>query len=254
MKAKVLFALSILAGLAAMFFVQVHIKGQKGNPVVVFRTTGPVKSGEAIGNRFEAVTLPGDRLFPNILKEAPTGEMEEFVSNTPVVEALEVGQLILYRHMENTIDPGLRVQIPVGKKAISIPVSEASSVSFMVQPGDLVDVLATIPVLDNTLGRETLGERIGDDITGVATKPLLQAVKVMAVGGEYRRAEVGRRQPYGSVTLLVNLEEAQKLAFARDVLNSNMTLLLRSEEDAERESDIEPLYLGAPAFDQIGNR
>ncbi len=253
MKSKILLSASIAAGLLSLIFVQAYIKGQKGSRIEVFRTTASIKAGERIGGRMETVTLPGDKLFPNILKEAPSSEMRDFVANTPALVSLAEGQLVLYRHLENTVDPGVKTNIPVGKKALSIPVDEATSVSFMVQPEDLVDVLATVPVPTAVEGGGFGGGGAQQRGT-LVNKPIVQAIPVLAVGGRYRRADPGLRSSFSSVTLLVTLKEAQKLAYVRDVLQADMTLILRGPEDTEREPQIRPLGLGSPDFDQIGNR
>ena len=251
MKSKVLFGLSILAGLIAVGLVQFHIRSEKGAAVVVFRATADVRAGSAIGGNLEPVTLPGDKLFPNILKEAPTGEMADFVANTPTKVPIRAGEMILYRHLENTVDPGVTHLIPLGMKAISIPVNEASAVSYMVQPGDYVDVLAVVPDIQQAANLEG----VSLNSAGLpVSKTLLQAARVLAVGGRYRRSDVGPRDSYSSVALLVTLEEAQKLSFAIDVLGAEMTLVLRSPDDNEINAEVRSVGMESPDFDRIGNR
>ncbi len=258
MKPKHLLILSIAAGLVAVVLVQIQLRKEKGSPVVVFRATKALKAGETIGDGFEPVTLPGDNLFPNLLKEAPTGEMEEFVATTPLREPIRSGEIILFRHLESTVDPGIRSRIPPGMKAVALPVDEASSVSYLVQPGDFVDVLAALP--------RNAGQPSPQLLTGLMTggspggsfesRALLQAVEVLAVGRRSRRSEAAPRgqDSYTAVTLLASMEEAQKLTYVRDVLESPMTLVLRSPEDGERETSTRPLSLDSPEFERIGNQ
>lgn len=255
MKPKHLLALSVFAGLAAVVLARVQLNKEKGSPVVVFRSTRSLVAGEVLGAHIESVTLPGDSLFPNLLKEAPTGEMAQFVAETPLVENIRTGEIVLYRHLEATVDAGLRGNIPSGMKAVSVEVDETTSVSFLVQPGDTVDVLAAMPRLGAaTMGLPTseVAER-NPELT-LQTRPLFQAVQVLAVGSRFRRTDPGRRESYGAVTLLVSMEEAQKLTFVRDVLRSPMTLVLRSPEDKGKQAEIRPLGVDSPEFDVIGNR
>lgn len=244
---KLLLGLSIGAGLLALLAVHLHLRSQTGERVTVFRTTAAAAPGAALGNRIEEVALPGDELYPGILEEAPTADMRELVVNTPLKEAVGEGEIVLYRHLDNTVDPGVRSHIPPGMKAISVPVDEATSVSYMVQPDDLVDVLASMP-------RSAGGTTSAGTAGGLANRPLIQAVRVLAVGGRSRRAEGRRGEPYSSVTLLVDLEEAQKLAYVRDVLASPMTLVLRAPEDRSRSRTVAPVGLSSRRFDEIGNR
>lgn len=244
MKATTILTLSIVAGLAAVLMVNAHLRKSKGTPVTVFRTTAPIKPGDAIGNRVEQVVFP-QNYYPNLLKEAPTADMEQFVKSTPVKATLEAGEIVLYRHLENTVDPGIQDRIPPGMKAISIPVDAVTAVSFFVEPGDVVDVIASIP--DLVLGT-------------VSAKPVLQAVTVLAVGTRYRRGEAMRpaTEPYPTVTLLVSLEEAEKLTVIRDSGGggggkAKFTLLLRNRQDTERVQGIRGVSFGGPDFDSIGN-
>jgi len=266
MKPKHLLILSIVAGLVAVVLVQIQLRKEKGSPVVVFRATKALKAGETIGDGFERVTLPGENLFPNLLKEAPTGEMEEFVATTALREPIRAGEIVLFRHLESTVDPGVRARIPPGMKAVSLLVDEASSVSYLVQPGDFVDVLAALP--RNAAGQPSPQLLTGLMTAGAATgalgspggtlesRVLLQAVEVLAVGRRSRRSEAALRgqDAYTAVTLLASMEEAQKLTYARDVLESPMTLVLRSPEDGERETSTKPLSLASPQFERIGNQ
>lgn len=259
MKPKHLLILSIAAGLIAVVLVQIQLRKEKGSPVVVFRATKAVGVGETIGSGVEPVTLPGENLFPNLLKEAPTGDMEEFVTTTPVREPIHPGEIVLFRHLETTVDPGIRAAIPPGKKAVSIPVDEVTSVSYMVQPGDKVDVLAALPRPVELTEPEVITDVLAGQASGgiaLETRPLLQGVEVLAVGRRNRPSDRVLRgeATYGAVTLLVSMEEAQKLVYARDVLGSPMTLVLRSPEDEERETPTRPLSLDSPEFDRIGNQ
>jgi Flp pilus assembly protein CpaB len=87
---------------------------------------------------------------------------------TPLTEALTVGD-------EGNI---AAFQIPRGMVAISIPVSKLSSVSYGLQPGDHVNVIASLMLVDidpsfqTILANETTGVtlpgRLADQFTGVA--------------------------------------------------------------------------------------
>jgi Flp pilus assembly protein CpaB len=258
MTPKKLLLLSVAAGLLAVLLVQFQMRKAKGNPVSVFRATATVEPGEAIGSRLERVTLPGENLFPNILKEAPTADMAEFVSTTPVRQPLQPGEIVLYRHLEGTVDPGIRKRIPAGMKAVSLTVDEASSVSYLVEPEDVVDVLAALPMrLDlDPLRPGTEGVQDPGNAPLLETRPLLQGVKVLATGRRYQRSAEpsGRREPYSTVTLLLTMEEAQKLAYARDVLDSPMTLVLRSPAETGKQAPARAVSLLSGNFDQIGQR
>ena len=257
MKPKQILLLSIAAGLLAVALAQMQLHSARGKAVLVYRATADVAAGETIGARIEPVGLPGESFFPNLLKEAPTGpEMEQFVRGTPVREPVRSGEVVLFRHFESTVNAGIGTAIPPGMKAVSIPVNEETSVSYLVQPEDSVDVLAALPRTLAASGQGSL-QTVTEASSGggLETRPLLQAVKVLAVGRRTRReAPAGRSDgAYTAVTLLVTLDEAQKLTHARDILKSPMTLALRSPRDKQKQEAVAGVAYGAPGFDRIGN-
>ena len=255
MKPKYILMLSVLAGLLAVLLVQVQLRSERGAAVVVFRATETVEPGQALGSRIEAVTLPGERLFPNLLKEAPTADLRDFVATAELRETVHRGQIVLYRHLESSVGRSLQDQIPEGRKAISIEVDAATAVAFLVEPQDRVDVLATLEVPEPRPAAVDFSSammRDGEDpelvpqlLNGLMdpgrpakrTEVLLTEVEVLAVGRRFRRAEpseLGAR--YDTVTLLVSEEEATRLVHARDAQGGALSLVLRGSESGKEPS------------------
>ena len=247
MNAKLTLGIAIVAGLIAVFMVQQHVANVQGETINVFKATQDQIAGEPLGAAVEEVSIPAG-LFPNLLKEAPTTDLADFVQTTPLRASVVTGDILLFSHFDSAIDPGVRAEIPPRMKAISIAVNEASSVSYFIQPGDLVDVLATF------LGDELAsGPQENAALFDISTRPIVQATRVLAVGAQYRSSERQNIEPYSSVTLLVSMEEAAKLIFARDFMNANMTLVLRNQTDTEIDSDLPRVGLDTLEFDKIGN-
>ncbi len=247
MNAKIVLGLAIVAGLIAMFLVRQQIDNIKGETVTVYKAAQDQPAGEVLGGRIEEVTIPAG-LFPNIFEEAPTSELVDMVKTTPLREGVKAGDILLFRHFDSSVDRGILSEIDVGMKAISIPVNEVSSVSFFIQPGDSVDVLATF------MGSsDAPGPQVNADLFKFSTRPVVQAVKVLAVGNKYRASDRQVTEPYSSVTLLVTMEEAAKLIFARDFFSANMTLVLRGENDTQVSSTIPSVGVDTINFDEIGN-
>jgi len=245
MNKKLLIIIALVAGLASAFMVQRHVAGLTGESITVFKATDDAGVGEILGGSIETITLPAN-LFPDALKEALTQEFQAYIQKTPLRLAVKAGDLLLYRHFDSSVDPGVLPSIPPGKKALSIPVNQASSVTYFIRPGDLVDVMATFADAQSRLPGQD-GERI-------STRPVLQAVQVLATGDEYRASEIQSKQPYGTVTLLVSMEEAAKLIFAKDFYGVNFTLMLRSEEDLELPATLPRVGVGTDNFEEIGNQ
>jgi Flp pilus assembly protein CpaB len=247
MSAKMTLVIAIVAGLIAVFMVQRHVANVQGETITVFRATQDQEAGEPLGSGVEEVAIPAG-LFPNLLEEAPTRDLRDFVETTPLRAAVESGDILLFSHFDSSIDAGLRAQIPPGMKAIAIGVDEASSVSFFIQPGDLVDVLATF-----TGDEEAAGPQVNAAVFDISTRPIVQATRVLAVGAQQRVSERQSVEPYSSVTLLVTMEQAAKLIFARDFLRASMTLVLRNQDDTEIDPALPRVGVDTADFDEIGN-
>lgn len=248
MNPKIVLALAVLAGLIAVFLVQKQIDNVKGETITVYKSTIDQPAGEVLGGQIEEVTIPAG-LFPNLFKEAPTSDLVDMVSSTPLREDVQVGDILLFRHFDSSVDRGILAKITDGMKAISIPVSEVSSVAFFVQPGDTVDVLATFMGSD-----EAAGPQLNEGMFNFSTRPVVQATQVLAVGDKHRRSDRQMRDPYSSVTLLVTMEEAAKLIFARDFFNANMTLVLRGQDDTKIDTEVPSVGIETLDFDTIGNQ
>lgn len=248
MNKKVLLVVAVVAGLGAALLVKQHIDELVGDTVTVYRATDDKKVGDTMGSDIEAITLPAG-LFPDVLEEAPNQNFVDYIEITPLRARVAAGDILLFRHFDSSVDPGVLPSIPPGKKAISIEVDQASAVSYFIQPRDLVDVMGTFYAGDDT-----------QDIPGnlpvpkVSTRPILQAVEVLAVGSEYRASERQQLEPYGSVTLLVSTDEAAKLIFARDYYNVKLTLILRSKDDTDISSQLPEVGISTRNFEEIGNK
>ena len=248
MNAKLVLVLALVAGLIAAFLVRQQISSIRGETITVYKASINAKVGDTLGGNIEEVTIPAG-LFPNLFEEAPTSEFLDLVQETPLRSPVESGDILLFRHFDSAVDEGVLGAIPPGMKAISIPASEVTSVAFFIQPGDLVDVLATFMGSD-----EISGPSAALPVDPFTTRPVVQAVEVLAVGEQYSRTSRQTRQPFSSVTLLVTMEEAAKLIFARDFFGAEMTLVLRGEGDTAIDPGVPNIGIDSAEFDEIGNR
>ncbi|HNP34699.1 MAG TPA: Flp pilus assembly protein CpaB [Woeseiaceae bacterium] len=248
MNAKIVLALAVIAGLIAVFLVQRQIDNIRGETITVYKSAIDQKAGEVLGGQVEEVTIPAG-LFPNLFEEAPTEDFLDLVQTTPLRTDVQAGDILLFRHFDSAVDKGVLGKIPPGMKAISIPVDEVSSVSFFIQPGDLVDVLATFIGSPNAAGPQSNAA-----LNEMSTRPVVQAVSVLAVGENYSREERQRNEPYSSVTLLVSMEEAAKLVFAREFFGVEMTLVLRGEGDTAIDTSVPSIGVDTLNFNRIGNQ
>ena len=120
---------------------------------------------------------------------------------------------------------GLSNLIPLGMRAISIPVSEVTGVSGLVVPGDRVDLIGTIELENPAVqvsgnvrpnGQVNMQANAAEKIT--ATHVLMQDVEVLAVGKNMQTsaaANNGEKKAEGTagtLTLAVPADKVQALA------------------------------------------
>lgn len=155
--------------------------------------------------------------------------------------------------------------IPIGKVAFTIKVDELSAVAYNIQPGDRVDVLVSLSLVD--VEQDTQIVRTGpegqEQVPRHVTQLTLQGVEVLNVGlkgqavaapageGEEtgaapsQQAEQEGEQPtpytYSYITLLLPQQDAQVLKYLREI-GARVDLALRNPEDTAQVST-EPVTL-----------
>ena len=104
-------------------------------------------------------------------------------------------------------------------RAITLKVDETMSVAGFVQPGHHVDIVTTIE--NNDLQE------------GANSKVILQNIRVIASGHEIERKDDEKPKIVPTVTVLVNLEQAERLSLAANV--GSIRLVLRNHADKDEE-------------------
>lgn len=134
-----------------------------------------------------------------------------------------------------TKETSLAMRTPVGRRAMTIPVDNISSLMGMIRPGDYVDVIGLIIVPVQIEGKQAAQP---------ATVPLFQNVLVLAVGSEIgiaaEKESSSRRRTQETapskesaplITLALTPEEANLLSFVQE--QGKIRLALRSPGDAK---------------------
>jgi len=165
-------------------------------------------------------------------KSVPTGHLDNIKNaidritlipvhkNTPLLETFFLDA-----------DSGIAPKIPAGKRAFSIPVTEATAVADLIEPQDYVDVMVTAAI-----GSFIQGKNVTEEII---TRTILQNVRVLAINRVTSKARRmasmsgrqssegnifsttdssrNRRQNASTITLAVSPEDAQKLSLAAKI-------------------------------------
>ena len=151
----------------------------------------------------------------------------ERIEGQVLVSNVKAGEMILWGLVESKKPPTFSARVEAGHRAITVPVDEINSISGMLEPGDLIDLMVTL---------EKNGKK--------RTIPLLQSVQIMATGQRsVDDPKSGERRLYSTVTLDTDLVQAQNLIMAREV--GHLTALLRNPQDkaltARSQSEISTL-------------
>ena len=117
--------------------------------------------------------------------------------------------------------PGMAWAIAPSRRAVSVPLDAVSGVAGFLEPGDHVDVLAT---LESGSGQ-------------VVTRTILQNARLLAIGSRTEAAPAtggGEDKPATSATLEVTQTEAQEIA--QSASHGKLQLTLRGLGDSEQAS------------------
>lgn len=126
--------------------------------------------------------------------------------------------------------PSLALKTPQGKRAVTVNINSLSAVGGLINPGDLVDVIARLRVPTGNLNKE--GNRKLKTITAM----VFQGLEVLAVNTNLEetgtRYDEQQNSPLIKVTLAVDPQEAGYLVFADK--NGTLEFALRSPQETER--------------------
>jgi pilus assembly protein CpaB len=126
------------------------------------------------------------------------------------------GEPVIWSQLEGERTPTFSARLAQGRRAVTLPVDEISSLSGMVEPGDLIDLVVSVKKDNRNF-----------------TFTLLQSVNVLATGTRASQDEdgpEGRGRTFTTITLDTTPEDAKRVIAAREV--GRVTALLRAPNDA----------------------
>ena len=207
-------AVGLLAALLArawlanrMADLEYKVRGGRQDLVVAKQA---LKRGERIGaDKLAVRSIPAEFAHSSGIRPDDFNRLENRVLAQDVV----AGEMILPSMLEPIKAPTFSARVASGRRAITVPVDEINSISGMLEPGDLIDLIVTL---------DQQGRKV--------TVPLMHSVAVMATG--QRSADdpkSGERRLYSTVTLDADPQQAQYLIVARET--GRITALLRNPGD-----------------------
>jgi pilus assembly protein CpaB len=173
-------------------------------------------------------------IIPNKYLQPSAATSLDRIADMVTVADISKGEQITLTKLSNVHSKGggnLAGLTPMGKRAITIPVDNISSLAGMIKPGDYVDVIAMVPV-------PVQGPQ-GEQMNQLAVLPLFQNILVLAVGQDTGITPVQGDSRYatkeagisGLITLALGPQEANLVAFVQE--QGKLRLTLRSPADAQ---------------------
>lgn len=207
-------AIGLIAALAARSYLSRQVAAiearSKGKTVNVIVVKANVLRGTKISQANVAVrAIPVE--FAHSL--AITPDSFDQIDGQILAYPINAGEMILWGAMEGKKVPTFSARVDPGHRAMTVPVDEINSISGMLEPGDIIDLMVSI---------DQKGKKI--------TFPFLQSVEVMATGQRsVDDPKSGERRQYSTVTIDTTPAQAQNVIVAREV--GKLTALLRNPQD-----------------------
>ncbi|WP_114970031.1 Flp pilus assembly protein CpaB [Rhodoferax ferrireducens] len=130
------------------------------------------------------------------------------------------GEPLIWAQLERQRTPTFSARLTAGRRAVTVPVDEISSLSGMVEPGDLIDIVVSVNKDKQHF-----------------TFTLLQSVAVLATGtkaSQHDKNSEGRARTFTTITLDTTPDDAKRVIAAREI--GRVTALLRAPNDSGRVS------------------
>jgi len=219
-KTWLVLGIALLIGGVAAFAASIFLKKQ----VAAIEARGKGTTNNVLVAKIDIAK--GGQLSPeNIAIRAVPVEYSHSIAITPeefdrvkgqaLAYPVKRGEMILWGLMETQKVPTFSARVEAGHRAMTVPVDEINSISGMLEPGDTIDLMATV---DNK------GKK--------ATFPLLQSVLVMATGQRSTDdPKTGEKRQFTTVTLNTTPDHAHNIIVARDM--GKLTALLRNPQDKQ---------------------
>ena len=235
MKQKLLLIIAVVFGLLAFFLTYQQLEAEKrridgdAEHVVLIKFTRNMAEGDEITaadvERYEIKRKQDKQMLS---RDVLYSELHMVVGRK-LATSVAKGQILQSTDLQSpTPRNSFNNNINRSMRAISLPVDPVSSVNYLIQPLDNVDVIGTFR-FPNAKGSEL----------ETVTMTILQDVKVLAVGNRWGKGAIdpyGNRN-YGTITLEVYPAEVEMLVFASP--KGSLSVALRKYNDSVIERDVE---------------
>lgn len=251
MRSKAGIIVSVVLAIVAVLMVNAYISSRESELLQlsemkdVLIANRDVPANLVIDERMvERIQIPSKYVQPKAISDVK--EVVGRVAAVPIAQ----GAQIVGPQLEDAGRAALAYEVPRGRRAVTLAISDVTGVGGLVRPGNFVDIVGTF-----NFGRPTSAQggtmQYADERT--ETRTLMQNVFVVAVNQEHRRERPAPRRPVlpeelpeepegpeaitvNNVTVLVAPSQVQELVLAQEI--GQLTLALRSNLDAGQVVDL----------------
>jgi len=219
-KTWIVLGVALVVGGGAAFMANSYLRAQveeiesrgKGESVKLVVAKKDMPKGATLGVDSLAVrNVPREWAHSN----AVTPEQFDRIDRGALAYPAKRGEPLLWSQLEGDKVPTFSARVAAGRRAVTVPVDEISSISGLVEPGDRIDIMVTV-------------RRDNRQLAFI----LMQSVPVLATGTKVEQGSDGRdgsRRTFTTITLDVNAEQARQVIAAREI--GKITALLRAPGD-----------------------
>lgn len=236
MRHKILIILAILFGLLAFILTYKQLEAEKARihgdseHVVLIRVNRDMNEGEEITEadvvRYQTRRNKDAQMLS---REIPWSELAMVVGRKLATSVAKDQTLQTTDLQQPTYRNSFNNIIHRNMRAVALPVDPVTSVNYLIQPNDNVDVIGTFrfPSVKGNAELDTI------------TLTILQDVKVLAVGNRWGASSIDPRsnRNYGTITLQVYPDEVEMLIFASQ--KGTLSFSLRNYEHRSIDRNIE---------------
>ena len=236
MRQKVLLLLAIICGLLAFLLTYQQLEMEKrriagdAETAVLIKVNRDMNEGEEITEadvvRYEVSRKREEQMLS---REIPYSDIS-MVIGRKLATAVSKNQTLQSTDLQlPTQRNGFNSVVRKDMRAISLPVDPVSSVNYLIQPNDNVDVIGTFRFPNSSADAEL----------DTLTITILQDAKVLAVGNRWGSGAIDpyNNRNYGTITLQVYPDEVEMLIFASQ--KGSLSFSLRNYEDRSINTAIE---------------
>ena len=220
MDSKRIVVLAVIAGLLTTLLAYSQIQKLTRRPnerveptvAVVFATNNIAANQRITADKIEVRNIPTALAPSDSITDAALAIGRSVRYAILAGEPIRNGRLV-----DESKRAGLSYLLPDGYRAVTIGINNVTGVAGLIQPGDNVDVLATIT---------------DPDLSTPTTITVLQDVLVLAIAQDTEVDPHKKPVVYTNVTLSVSSNDAEKLALATEA--GSLHLVLRGQQQAEK--------------------